>query len=73
VERGYNQNHEDLAQFSLGMFFDEDTRIPLYYDRYYGSLTDRSNLFYALVDAKDVGIEHVHMFMDGGFWREECI
>lgn len=73
VERGYNRDHEDLAQFNLGMFCDEDTRMPLYYDRYNGSLTDRSNLSCALTNAKDVGIEHVHMFMDGGFWSEECI
>lgn len=73
VERGYNRDHEDLAQFNLGMFCDEDTRMPLYYDRYNGSLTDRSNLSCVLANAKDIGIEHVHMFMDGGFWSEECI
>jgi len=68
VERGYNRDHEDLAQFNLGMFCDEDTRMPLYYDRYNGSLTDRSNLSCVLANAKDIGIKHVHMFMDGGFW-----
>ncbi len=73
VERGYNRDHEDLAQFNLGMFCDEDTRMPLYYDRYNGSLTDRSNLSCVLVNAEDIGIKHVHMFMDGGFWSEECI
>lgn len=55
------------------MFCDEDTRMPLYYDRYNGSLTDRSNLSCVLANAKDIGIKHVHMFMDGGFWSEECI
>lgn len=44
MERGYNRDHEDLAQFNLGMFCDEDIRMPLYYDRYNGSLTDRSSL-----------------------------
>lgn len=73
VERGYNRDHEDLAQFNLGMFCDEDTRMPLYYDRYNGSLTDRSNLSCVLANAKDIGIGHVHMFMDGGFWSGECI
>ena len=73
VERGYNRDHEDLAQFNLGMFCDEDTRMPLYYNRYNGSLTDRSNLSCVLANAKDMGIRHVHIFMDGGFWSGECI
>lgn len=73
VERGYNRDHEDLAQFNPGMFCDEDTRIPLYYDRYNGSLTDRSNLSCVLANAKDMGIGHVHLFMDGGFWSGDCI
>lgn len=73
VERGYNRDHEDLPQFNLGMFCDEDTRMPLYYDRYSGILTERCSLSCVLSNAKDIGIEHVHMFMDGGFWSEECI
>ena len=28
AERSYNRDHEDLAQFNLGMFSDEDTGMP---------------------------------------------
>ncbi len=73
VERGYNRDNEDLPQFNLGMFCDEKSRLPLYYERYNGSLTDRSNLSYVLANAADMGIPKVKMVLDGGFWSEECL
>ena len=73
VERGYNRDHEDLCQYNLGMFCDETTRMPLYYERYEGSLTDRSNLSYVLANAADMGLRKVKLVLDGGFWSKECI
>jgi hypothetical protein len=73
VERGYNRDGDDLAQYNLGMFCDESTKTPLYYNRYNGSLTDKTNLSHVLANAKDVGIEKVKMVLDGGFWSEECL
>ena len=73
IERGYNRDGEDLAQFNLGMFCDESSRSPLYYNRYNGSLTDKTNLSYVLANAKAVGINRVKMVVDGGLWMEECL
>jgi len=73
VERGYNRDGEDLAQFNIGMFCDESSKTPLYYNRYNGSLTDKTNLSYVLANAKAVGIDRVKMVVDGGFWSEDCI
>jgi transposase len=72
VERGYNRDRDNLSQYNLGMFCDELSKTPLYYNRYNGSLTDKTNLSYALANAKAVGIERVKMILDGGFWKEEC-
>ena len=72
VERGYNRDGEKLPQFNIGMFCNEQTRLPVYYNRYNGSLTDRTNLSYVLANAKEVGINRVKMVLDGGFWSEEC-
>lgn len=44
VERGYNRDGDDLPQYNIGMFCDEESRLPLYYNRYNGSLTDKANL-----------------------------
>lgn len=73
VERGYNRDGDDLAQYNLGMFCDESTKTPLYYNRYNGSLTDKTNLAYVLANAKAMGIEKVKMILDGGFWSKECL
>lgn len=72
VELGYNRDGENLAQFNLGLFCDDKRKTPLYYNRYNGSLTDKTNLSYVLDNAKTVGIAHVKMVLDGGFWDEKC-
>ena len=72
IERGYNRDGENLAQFNLGAFCDEVSKTPLYYNRYNGSLTDKTNLSYVLANARAVGIERVKMILDGGFESEEC-
>ena len=73
VEHGYNRDGDDLAQYNLGMFCDEVSKTPLYYNRYNGSLTDKTNLSYVLSNAKAVGIDRVKMVLDGGFWSEDCM
>jgi transposase len=73
VERGYNRDGDDLAQFNLGMFCNENEKTPLYYNRYSGSLTDKTNLKYVLDNAKSIGIEKVKIVLDGGFWSEEAL
>ena len=72
VERGYNRDGENLAQFNIGMFCDEGTKTPLYYNRYNGSLTDKTNLSYVLANAKAVGINRIKLVVDGGFSGTEC-
>jgi len=72
VERGYNRDGENLAQFNIGMFCDETNKTPLYYNRYNGSLTDKTNLSYVLANAKAVGIDRVKIVVDGGFGDENC-
>jgi len=73
IERGYNRDNENLAQFNLGMFCDETTKTPLYYNRYNGSLTDKTNLSYVLANARAVGINRIKMVVDGGFSGSECL
>jgi transposase len=73
VERGYNRDGENLAQFNLGMFCDETTKTPIYYNRYNGSLTDKTNLSYVLANAEAVGIKRVKMVVDGGFMDKGCL
>ncbi len=45
IEWGYNRDGDNLEQINLGMFCGEKTRLPVYYNVYNGSLTDKSNFF----------------------------
>ena len=73
VEYGYNRDGEDLPQFNIGMFCDERSKLPLYFNRYNGSLTDKTNLSYVLDHAGEVGLTDIKFVVDGGFVGEECI
>ena len=73
VEYGYNRNGEDLPQFNIGLFCDESSKLPLYFNRYNGSLTDKTNLSYVLENARSVGLQDIKFVVDGGFISEECI
>jgi len=73
VERGYNRDNENLPQYNIGLFCDETTKTPLYYNRYNGSLTDKTNLLPVLANAKTVGITHTKLILDGGFWSKPCL
>lgn len=73
VECGYNRDGENLPQFNLGIFCDEGNKLPLYYCRYNGSLTDKSNLPHVLENAGAVGLKDIKFVLDCGFISEECI
>ncbi len=73
VEYGYNRDGEDLPQFNIGMFCDESSKLPLYFNRYNGSLTDKINLSYVLENAGTVGLKNIKFVVDGGFISKECI
>jgi transposase len=72
IEYGYNRDKEDLPQFNIGMFCDETKKWPLYYNRYNGSLTDKTNLSFVLENGRAVGIKDVKLVLDGGFISPEC-
>jgi transposase len=72
VEFGYNRDGEDLPQFNIGMFCGENNKLPIYYNRYNGSLTDKTSLSHVLANAKSVGINGVKLVVDGCFISPEC-
>lgn len=59
VEYGYNHDSKDLVQFNIGMFCNEDSKIPLYFNPYNGSLTDKTKLLYVLGNVKTVGLKDI--------------
>lgn len=50
LEWGYNRDKEKLPQINIGMYFGEETRLPLYYRVYPGSISDKAHLKYMIAD-----------------------
>lgn len=73
AEYGYNRDHEDLEQVNIGLFSVENTKIPVYYENYNGSLTDKSNVINVVKNAKDKGLKKVKLVMDGGSFDKDRI
>ena len=71
AEYGYNRDHEELKQINFGLFTVETTKIPVYYENYNGSLTDKTNLLSVIKNAQSKGIKKIKLVMDGGFFDKE--
>ena len=50
VEWGYNRDKERLPQINMGMYYGEESCLPLYYRVYPGSISDKTHLKYMVAD-----------------------
>jgi transposase len=73
VEYGYNRDSEDLPQVNLGMYYGEESKLPIFYCTYKGSIVDKSHLRYMMQYNERLGIKDVCFVMDGGFYSEANI
>lgn len=73
AEYGYNRDHESLPQINLAMFYGEQSRLPLYYTSYPGSIPDKTHLPYMIKEAKRLGMRKTNFVMDGGFYSAKNI
>jgi len=74
VEWGYNRDKEKLPQINIGCYLDQQTKRPLFYVSYPGSIVDKSHLPYMMTYNKtlNVGSDTCHV-MDRGFCSEANI
>ncbi len=71
LEWGYNRDKERLRQINLGMYYGEDSGLPLYYRIYPGSITDKTHLKYMTEDTDIIAHERVKFVMDRGFYSTD--
>lgn len=71
LEWGYNRDKECLPQINMAMYYGEDTKLPLYYRVYPGSITDKTHLKYMLEDSDFLDVKKVKYVMDRGFYSAE--
>jgi transposase len=73
VEYGYNRDGEDMPQINLGMYYGEESMLPIFYCAYKGSIVDKSHLRYMMQYNKRLGIKEVCFVMDRGFYSESNV
>jgi len=70
AEWGYNRDNEQLPQLNIGMFHGAESHLPVYYNLYNGSITDKSHLVFMMDGAQKLGITKVRFVFDRGFVTE---
>ena len=67
AEWGYNRDGERLPQINLAMYMGVESRLPVFYRTYAGSIVDKSHLVSMMEGNSDLGVEGVTFVMDRGF------
>ena len=73
VEYGYNRDNESLPQVNYGMYYGEESKMPIFYNVYKGSIVDKSELPYMMQYNDMLGIKDVCFVLDRGFFTETNI
>lgn len=71
LEWGYNRDKERLPQINFGMYYAEESRLPLYYRIYPGSIPDKAHLKYMTEDNAVIACKKARFVMDRGFYSAE--
>lgn len=69
VDYGYNRDKEALPQINLGMFFGQESGVPLFYNVYNGSLGDKVHFDAMMRYAKSYDMKDISLIMDRGFYK----
>ena len=71
LEWGYNRDKEKLPQLNLGMYYGEETGLPLYYRVYPGSISDKAHLKYMVDGSSFMSSKRTRFVMDRGFYSAD--
>lgn len=68
VKYGYNRDKEKLPQINMAMLFGQESRLPVYYKRLPGNITDVSTLSNFLKPMSFLDNTKLHLVLDKGFY-----
>jgi transposase len=71
LEWGYNRDKERLPQINMGMYYGEESGLPLYYRVYPGSISDKAHLKYMVADNEFINGKKTRFVMDRGFYSAD--
>jgi cytidylate kinase len=68
LEWGYNRDGDKLPQINLGCYLAQESRLPMFYVTYPGSIVDKSHFPFVMAYNDELGIgEDIVFVMDRGF------
>jgi hypothetical protein len=73
IKYGHNRDKEKLPQLNLGVLFGQKGRLPVYYERTPGNITDVSTLHTLLKNFKALEVKSLHYIMDKGFYSKKNV
>jgi hypothetical protein len=73
VKYGLNKENDSLPQINLALLFGEKSRLPVYYRKLPGNITDVKTVQNLLADIDFLNLEKVQLVMDRGFYSADNI
>ncbi|OVE81301.1 transposase, partial [bacterium M21] len=67
---GYNRDGDSLEQINLAMLFGQNTRLPVYYRRLPGNISDVATLNTTVKSLDFLGTGSMHLVLDRGFYSK---
>jgi transposase len=71
VRFGYNRDHESLPQINLAMLFGQKSKLPAYYRRIPGNISDVATLETTMQFLDFLGVKNITFVLDRGFFSQD--
>lgn len=73
IKYGHNRDLEKLPQLNLAILFSQKGRLPVYFERTPGNITDVTTLHNLLKTFKALEVKKLHYVMDKGFYSKKNV
>ena len=73
IKYGHNRDLDKLPQLNLAMLFGQKGRLPVYFQRLPGNITDVTTLHNLLKTFKALEVKNLHYVMDKGFYSKKNV
>jgi len=73
IKYGHNRDLDKLPQLNLAILFGQKGRLPVYFERTPGNITDVTTLHNLLKTFKALGVKKFHYVMDKGFYSKKNV
>jgi len=73
IRYGHNRDNETLPQLNLALLFGQKSKLPVYYHRTPGTITDVQTVHNLLATFKKLDIKNLHYVLDKGFYSKKNV